>query len=500
MSRQLKTGIIIALIAGKDWIYDDAEDSTISEVFGLNANLFKVPNKHLTEHQRESLNLMLEAVGQAPSISRRYSILEGKAEGWAAGRAALKVWFEKSTVSQRITQKVDKALEECTVSPAEVIARLADGSETIFPNISECDTAKEDIVIALFGHHAGSRISRGDFKDAVHIIVHHQWERHRKCFNRAKKAFPNKRDKARTAVKAIEESAKVTTKQLRAAIKAVNALKESLKWLPCEQHMDNGPDEMEEFLKTIVVTTVAKVKNVSEDKLEVSESKSNAASEYLHDRYGINTENVCVATRGRTRARKVKIGSLAAAGDIDEIWALYVQLFELTATESEEMLLDLEGESGREEWDGNEDLGVGTFAKTTDEALNGMLNFHSGRPTLFARFRSRSGKSSWDDEASAGFKEGNADMQELSLLWHQRVGVAAIVEKIWLPEAKPEGVAGMLIADEVGVGKTGLTMGTIAFTIHAYWCQELAAGRRRPDGGEVDLTQINIKPAPILGE
>jgi len=129
-------------------------------------------------------------------------------------------------------------------------------------------------------------------------------------------------------------------------------------------------------------------------------------------------------------ASKAKTGLLAAAGDIDQIWALYVQLFELSDREAEEVVMELDGETWREEWDSGDDLGVASFAWCSEDALNTMLNFPSGWPALFAQFRSRSCKTSWDNNAQADFTEGNADMEELSLLWHQCVGVAALVEKI----------------------------------------------------------------------
>ena len=67
-----------------------------------------------------------------------------------------------------------------------------------------------------------------------------------------------------------------------AAVRATKALKDLMSWFPCEQDGQDRPTELEEFLKTIVVTTVAKVKKVSPDKLAVSRSKDGAASEYIY--------------------------------------------------------------------------------------------------------------------------------------------------------------------------------------------------------------------------
>jgi len=74
----------------------------------------------------------------------------------------------------------------------------------------------------------------------------------------------------------------VTTKRLSAAVRATKALKDLMSWFPCEQDGQDGPTELEEFLKMIVVMTVAKVKKVTPDKLAVSRSKDGATSEYLY--------------------------------------------------------------------------------------------------------------------------------------------------------------------------------------------------------------------------
>jgi hypothetical protein len=181
---------------------------------------------------------------------------------------------------------------------------------------------------------------------------------------------------------------------------------------------------------------------------------------------------------------------------------LYVQLFQVEVGAADAPLVDLDDEdpSGRDDWNDSPDLGVEKFNHLDDAQLNTLLQFPGGRPTLFAEFRSQTGLSAWDNDMSKAFIKENDDMRPLSLLWHQRVGIAAVIDKIWLPEQAPGEVPGILVADEVGVGKTALTMGTIAFVIDAFWVQEVAAGRGKPDGATVDINIDNVRKAPILGE
>lgn len=162
-----------------------------------------------------------------------------------------------------------------------------------------------------------------------------------------------------------------------------------------------------------------------------------------------------------------------------------------------------EDDDGRADWDDTcEDLGVDGWREMDNDKLNHLLHFPGGKPALFAEFRSKSGLCAWDEGAAAKFVKENEDMEPLSLLWHQRVGVAAIIDKTWMAEEKDGEISGILIADEVGVGKTALTMGTIAFVIDAYWVQEVAAGRGKPAGvtSTTGINLTNLHPAPILGE
>jgi hypothetical protein len=206
--------------------------------------------------------------------------------------------------------------------------------------------------------------------------------------------------------------------------------------------------------------------------------------------------------RGAQRARKVKTDSLVAAGDVEEIWALYVQLFEtepgsLEAPQDEE---DIEN-SGRAAWlADSEDLGVDGWREMDNDKLNHLLQFPGGKPALFAEYRSKTGLCAWDEASASKFVEDNEDMEPLALLWHQRVGVAAMVDKIWSAKKSDDEVPGILIADEVGVGKTALTMGFIAFLIDAFWVQEVKAGRGRPEGVTSNINLENLRSAPILGE
>ncbi|KAG1905166.1 P-loop containing nucleoside triphosphate hydrolase protein [Suillus fuscotomentosus] len=444
MSKKIQSGVVCALLAGRHLIFQN--EDIIQDIYGLGPQLFNGPgpHRHLNENQLKSLREMMSAVEKAKDIKTRYNILEGKQQtSYGAGRDALTIWFKKQQISSTISTKVDAIWKELDLLPLQLIHLDPDAG---FPNVADADMAREDIAVALFGANSVSRGLRGEFRESLSPIVHHNWERHRKMCRRAEKTLGLRRMAAIVACKLIEDAGTVTPQMLREAT-------------------HHGVSELEEFLKTVVVTAVAKAKGVAKEKLapEISDPKEPSGS---------------AKSRGRTRASKVKNVSLSAAGDVDLIWPAYVQLYRTAPTEPDAPAVDLDGEDRDAMWEGSNDLGVDNFRSLDDTALNRLLNFPDGRPALFARFRSLSRKSAWDDGAEKEFVDGNPDMQPLSLLWHQRVGIASIVEKIWQKD-QTNAVPGILLADEVGVGKTAQVMGSIAFMIDQYWAHEIRQRKGR---------------------
>lgn len=191
--------------------------------------------------------------------------------------------------------------------------------------------------------------------------------------------------------------------------------------------------------------------------------------------------------------------SLAVAGDVDVIWAVYVQYFRVVPHKADVPCFD--NDNGQDTWAACSDLDVDYFQHLDDTALNNLLHFPEGRPSLFAQFRSISRKCAWDGLLEKDFSKNNPDMLPVTLLWHQRVGVAALVRKFWEVEKHRGGVPGVLIADEVGVGKTALIMGTIAFIIHAYWAEQLVrAPNGKPEALPATIDPSAMRVAPLLGE
>ena len=85
----------------------------------------------------------------------------------------------------------------------------------------------------------------------------------------------------------------------------------------------------------------------------------------------------------------------------------------------------------------------------------------------------------------------------LHLLWHQLVGISSIIKKTFTAEPVERLPSSVLIADAVGVGKTALTMGIIAFIINAFYMQEGMAGWGVADK-VIESSATETRLAPII--
>lgn len=112
------------------------------------------------------------------------------------------------------------------------------------------------------------------------------------------------------------------------------------------------------------------------------------------------------------------------------------------------------------------DPGVEVESSLTPEDLSNNLGFVQGLPLLFSTFRHRGGFTAWDSTKAHLFDPSeaanNQEMGPIALHWHQLAGVHAIIRSCFSPKPNPGYHPGMLIADEVGLGKTFQSATTIA--------------------------------------
>lgn len=119
-----------------------------------------------------------------------------------------------------------------------------------------------------------------------------------------------------------------------------------------------------------------------------------------------------------------------------------------------------------------EDLGVEGEAQMSLHSLNKALDFLNGLPFIFNKHRHIHGLNAWDDAdhfdtSSTVYNEKN--LVPNALHWHQLSGIHAVLRKLFTETSSPDNPLGILLADEVGLGKTALAISIIAFFSHVHW-------------------------------
>jgi hypothetical protein len=158
--------------------------------------------------------------------------------------------------------------------------------------------------------------------------------------------------------------------------------------------------------------------------------------------------------------------SLASREDVADIITLYDECFNSSSGDSSQ----LEGQVATVPFkfglcsDGA-DPGTEVEATMSPAVLSRNLGFSNNIPILFNTHKHNGGITPWDD--SAAFQ--NEDLLKtdkaftpIELRWHQLAGVHAILRRMLSPE--PSHVSpGILIADEVGLGKTLQSLAIVAW-------------------------------------
>ncbi|KAH0826063.1 hypothetical protein J3R83DRAFT_5787 [Lanmaoa asiatica] len=497
MAMKMQTLILIALL---DRPADIFADESQAEFWHLSESLFQEANPVLSDSELESINAMISAVQNARGGRAKQHVIESGQH--SAGYAALLKWHAAYKFNSSIYLRVQKALEDEELSPHALIWSRRHKLDD-FPPRSDADGAIDAVACAVFGENclASERVV-GEFKEAVAALIHHEWERQRKRYVRAVKTLINKKLMAQSAFADIEKKEEPTVSEIRAAIRALRAYKDAIYWFPKEEDAEGGIHEMMGGLEAVLQTAIKTARKLPLNTPLVSEEAGTDPGTSGYQLIDISFPNLIprAELRGKGRMAHVKHIAAAAAGDIEEIWATYVQLFGLKPASDVLLQSVLNSEAGAHEaWQDLADLGVAKFAQHSEEALSSLLNFQNGCPTLFAKLQSTSGLCAWNTDDANQFVPGNPDMKPLRLLWHQLVGVASIIDKVFSAEPVEAGLPGILIADAVGVGKTALTMGVIAFIIDAFYAQEAAAGRKV--GGKLfhpSTLDADVRVAPII--
>lgn len=159
---------------------------------------------------------------------------------------------------------------------------------------------------------------------------------------------------------------------------------------------------------------------------------------------------------------------LATLKDLEDLQRLYLEYFEAEDVDNEPPLSE-QGElhTRLQEASNGEDLGIDQESSMSPETLAFRLGFAKDRlPLQFNRHRHRMGLTTWSNPSDFEIASPE-NLTPLTLHWHQLAGIHSIIRNTFTANSEQgrgeSKCTGMLICDEVGLGKTALATSTIAF-------------------------------------
>lgn len=155
--------------------------------------------------------------------------------------------------------------------------------------------------------------------------------------------------------------------------------------------------------------------------------------------------------------------SLATRQDIRELKMLYHEYFQHDGDDDDDEPIITESESliNLNDVEGG-DLGVEEESSMPPDTLAYRLGFvRQSLPHQFNTERHPSGVSLWQESSWKSAKQ----LEKVKLHWHQLAGVHSVIRNSFSSKEDSDdaSLSGMLISDEVGLGKTALAITVIAF-------------------------------------
>ena len=189
--------------------------------------------------------------------------------------------------------------------------------------------------------------------------------------------------------------------------------------------------------------------------------------------------------------------NMASIGDVADVIDLYNQCFGPTLRDSSELdaqvaTIAFDFGAGR----GGVDPGVEVEARLSPEVLARALGFPQNLPLLFNARYHKGGATEWDNRIAFREAESSPDLTPNVLHWHQLAGVHATIRRLLSAKASSL-VPGILIADEVGLGKTVQSLATIAWLTECVGRQKAGGVGLSPMYSE-SLVPFSVTPMPIL--
>jgi hypothetical protein len=182
-----------------------------------------------------------------------------------------------------------------------------------------------------------------------------------------------------------------------------------------------------------------------------------------------------IAYPGPSKVNPAALPPLATEEDVSDVLNLYHEYFEQDLEEEEEQPISDDLPEKQELNDCGGDFGMEEEATMTPASLAISFGYRNGQPPSFNTIRDRSGLTPWDNPSSLANLNHDAlpdNLTKLRLHWRQLAGNHSIMRSILSTVPDPSSLLGILVADEVGLGKTVQAIAVIAFFMQAVFLQQ----------------------------
>jgi SNF2-related domain len=233
----------------------------------------------------------------------------------------------------------------------------------------------------------------------------------------------------------------LTVAKIKVAVRAVADFRKAVNAMPTTL-MDQSVSDMEEELKAFIP---------EKEESETPMGKSGTSFPIF-----FGSLLTILGTASRRTYKNLVLSIDTSAEEIEDLFHEYDAFYGLESDQPLELTIHEPAPFTIVDPNLGCDPGVDQEVGLLREELCELLAFADGVPFLFNNYRDADGRNGWHPEF-----ETLPTLKRFSLLHHQLVGVAAIIRHVF--STSKSSCHGVLLADDVGIGKTIQSLAMIAF-------------------------------------
>ncbi|KAG6876903.1 hypothetical protein C0993_012196 [Termitomyces sp. T159_Od127] len=410
------------------------------EITGINHGLFPSNDAHLpagmSRQDATEIKAYFDMYNSIKSKTKKFAFATGsKGAQFHPGQPKWNHFVTMHWSRWNVHNITLKAFREHGVHPATLLMNEGnlENSKAWLDSDGYIPVMVDSLGRSLFGDdafHAGSEFLPGKVREGLQSIAQRVWNTTRVQLSRLRQ----NRDKIQAAAEAAMENKPLTKTNLTSMIRAVAKWRDTSELFSTPENT-YAATEMLAQLQTVMTGL------------------------------GVNVSRR-IEPKGTSKVSPLALKALASAEDVSDIAALYHDYFELSLPDDDETNLPDIPEDQKSLNDCGGDFGMEVECSTPPAQLAISLGFTSGIPPVFMRYRHHTGANFWDDRSLLNNVDedvANGKLLKFSLHWHQLAGVHSIARTVFTRDSRPSDTVGVLIADEVGLGKTAQSIAFISF-------------------------------------